>query len=157
MNWEAIGAVGELLGAILLLVSFIYLGVQVRETRKQMSLAGAQARADSLRELFALRMKKEFIVAEIKAESDPSQLSKEEARLLDYWFFAFLVLRQNNFYQRQVGILDKNQSGALDEMPLITKSDFYMGRWAAAKRQTGASFSPEFIAHVDGLIARRNT
>ena len=37
MNWEAIGAIGEIGGAVLLLASLIYLGVQIRDTKRQMS------------------------------------------------------------------------------------------------------------------------
>jgi len=42
MNWEAIGAVGEITGEVLLLDSLVYLGVRIRDTKRQMSAAGAQ-------------------------------------------------------------------------------------------------------------------
>ena len=32
MNWEAIGAVGELLSAMVVIASVIYLGIQIRAT-----------------------------------------------------------------------------------------------------------------------------
>ncbi len=35
MNWEAIGAVGEVLGAIGVIVTLGYLAVQIRPTREQ--------------------------------------------------------------------------------------------------------------------------
>lgn len=34
MNWEAIGAVGEILGAIAVLLSLAYLAVQIRQNLK---------------------------------------------------------------------------------------------------------------------------
>ena len=36
MNWDALGAVAELLGAIAVIVSIIYLAAQVRQTRLQL-------------------------------------------------------------------------------------------------------------------------
>jgi len=36
MNWEAIGAIAELLGAIGVIVSLIYLATQIRHSREQM-------------------------------------------------------------------------------------------------------------------------
>ncbi len=36
MNWEAIGAVGEALGAIAVIVTLIYLAIQTRKTGKVM-------------------------------------------------------------------------------------------------------------------------
>jgi hypothetical protein len=39
MNWDAIGAIGEVLGAIAVVVTLIYLGVQIRQNteREKMS------------------------------------------------------------------------------------------------------------------------
>jgi hypothetical protein len=36
MNWDALGAVGELAGSLLLLGSLIYLALQVRDAKNQM-------------------------------------------------------------------------------------------------------------------------
>ena len=41
MNWEALGAIAELIGAIAIIISIIYLALQVRQTRVQL-----QAQAD---------------------------------------------------------------------------------------------------------------
>ena len=37
MNWDAIGAIAELLGAIGVIASLIYLATQVRQNREQVS------------------------------------------------------------------------------------------------------------------------
>ena len=39
MNWEAIGAVGEILGAIAVLVTLLYLATQVRQNTRAMDVA----------------------------------------------------------------------------------------------------------------------
>jgi hypothetical protein len=36
MNWDAIGAIAELLGAIGVIASLIYLATQIRQSREQM-------------------------------------------------------------------------------------------------------------------------
>lgn len=43
MNWEAIGAIGELIGALVVVVSVLYLAVQVRQNTNQAKLSAAQA------------------------------------------------------------------------------------------------------------------
>ncbi|MGK0224582.1 MAG: hypothetical protein ACI9ON_003838 [Limisphaerales bacterium] len=43
MNWDAIGAVGEVTGSVVVLVSFVYLALQVRQNTKQTKLAAVQA------------------------------------------------------------------------------------------------------------------
>ena len=35
MNWDAIGAIAELLGAIGVIASLVYLGSQIRQSREQ--------------------------------------------------------------------------------------------------------------------------
>jgi hypothetical protein len=39
MNWDAIGAIGEIIGAIAVVVSLIYLALQVRQNTQQISLS----------------------------------------------------------------------------------------------------------------------
>lgn len=53
MNWEAIGAIGELLAAVGVLITLIYLAVQVRQANKQALLAAQQHRADAAREVLS--------------------------------------------------------------------------------------------------------
>jgi hypothetical protein len=43
VNWEAIGAVGEILGAVAVFLSLIYLAVQIRGSTKQSRAAMVQA------------------------------------------------------------------------------------------------------------------
>ena len=45
MNWDAIGAVGELVGGLLVLVSLVYLAAQIRQTNR---LAEADAERETL-------------------------------------------------------------------------------------------------------------
>jgi hypothetical protein len=51
VNWEAIGAVSELLGAIAVFVTLAYLAVQVRHAREDVRRSISQSRADAQREV----------------------------------------------------------------------------------------------------------
>lgn len=48
MNWEALGAIGEIIGAAGVIVSLLYLAGQVRNNSKQIRHAAAQAVLDKL-------------------------------------------------------------------------------------------------------------
>jgi hypothetical protein len=48
MNWEALGAIGEIIGAAGVIVSLLYLGSQVRNNSRQLRHAAAQAVLDKL-------------------------------------------------------------------------------------------------------------
>jgi len=45
MNWDAIGAIGQMLGSIAVLVTLIYLGVQLRHVRAETRRSMNQGRA----------------------------------------------------------------------------------------------------------------
>jgi len=51
VNWEAIGAVGELVGSLAVLVTIIYLAVQVKHARRQMQIASQRQRYETFRNL----------------------------------------------------------------------------------------------------------
>lgn len=48
MNWEAIAAVGEVSGAVAVVASVLYLGLQVREANRESRAASVHALQDSL-------------------------------------------------------------------------------------------------------------
>ena len=51
MNWEAIGAIGEVFGGVAVLATLIYLAVQVRQAKRQLKLNSVQIRAGHARDL----------------------------------------------------------------------------------------------------------
>jgi hypothetical protein len=55
MNWDEVGAIGQMLGSIAVFVTLGYLAVQVRHARAEMRRSVSQARADVGRDLFVLR------------------------------------------------------------------------------------------------------
>jgi len=48
LNWEAIGAVGEILGAIAVFVSLLYLALQLRHSNKLQETSAQMARAEAI-------------------------------------------------------------------------------------------------------------
>ena len=88
--------------------------------------------------------------ANLKAQRDPTSLSDKERALLTNWFYMFLSFMENNYYQRQKGVLDEEQSGALDSMPLVTDNDVHRKIWAQMNQRD--LFSDGFVQHVNELI-----
>ena len=39
MNWDAIGAVGEIIGAVVVIVTLLYVAKQIRQTSKSLEMA----------------------------------------------------------------------------------------------------------------------
>ena len=150
MNWDAIGAVGELLGAALLIGSLIYVAFQVRDAKTQIKSATSQARVDSYQNLVAVRLQPELANAELTSRKAPEKLTDLDR----FYMFAFLSMFmshwQNVYYQRRIGTLVDEQSGALDTLPLFKLSPYYITIWK--KGEWKGSFDTDFIQHVDSII-----
>jgi hypothetical protein len=48
VNWDAIGSIAEVIGAIAVVASLVYLGGQIQQNTKQLRIAGRQASQSSL-------------------------------------------------------------------------------------------------------------
>src|SRR5262245_22320707 len=69
MNWDAIGAIGQVLGSIAVFVTLVYLAIQVRHAREQSRRALSQARSEALRQILALQCDERVNRIRVKAES----------------------------------------------------------------------------------------
>jgi len=106
MNWEAIGAAGELLGSVAVLVTLVYLAVQVGHAKEQMARGARGARYEALRQLYTLSSSQELMSAHLSMNGrlgvEPTAWTRfvlecggtrEEAHLLNMqeWFRWSLV------------------------------------------------------------------
>jgi hypothetical protein len=69
MNWDAIGAVGELLGSFAVLVTLGYLAIQVRHARAEARRALSQGRMEANRALLLLDLDDQNLAARLKLEA----------------------------------------------------------------------------------------
>ena len=148
INWEALGAIGEIIGSIGVFVSLIYLAIQMRhgaaETRDasihsvmQLSI---QFRAESYTtELAEIRMK-------VAAQDTLSPL---ESLKFEGYLSALFELNELVFVQYQKNKLDpeyfdawQRRAQAAMSVPLVRKF------WA--KTKTG--YRASFIEHIDKLL-----
>lgn len=153
VDWSAIGAMGEIIGALAVVVSLIYLGRQVRE--------GARAtRAET--ELEAARMWSEFHarvahsadMATIwdRGHRDPTSLSEHEQQRFVWLVAEYFFLVEGLFKQRQLGFLS-DDSWEQHERTLagLLENQVVKEWW-----ESGVSpYSREFIVHLDSVRAAR--
>ena len=53
MNWEAVSAIAEMFASIAVLVTLIYLALQISQAKEQITLAGQRHRADAARDVLS--------------------------------------------------------------------------------------------------------
>ena len=53
MNWAAVSAIAELIAAVAILTTLVYLALQIRQAKEQITLAGQRHRADAARDVLS--------------------------------------------------------------------------------------------------------
>ncbi len=122
MNWEALGAIGETLGALGVIVTLVYLAIQIRQNTQSMqegrrlTLAQTyQMRADALQDMLVQASTSIIggIIVKLTEAGYPEdlsaldQLDTEELGRFRLWQIAQQSHWDNMHYQYQQGYLDE--------------------------------------------------
>ncbi|NIP14230.1 MAG: hypothetical protein GWM88_05645 [Pseudomonadales bacterium] len=148
MNWEAIGAFGESLGAIAVVVSLLYLAAQIRQNSRIVKGTTVHSITQTIQS--ELRWSADFREMFVKVIESPESLSKDEAFALGEWMTAAMMARQNEFIQFKQSLIDDSTwhgcRGILKNMLAIP----WVRTWWA--EFDNSVFTPEFIALVGSVL-----
>ncbi len=78
MNWDAIGAIGSILGALAVLATLVYLSVQVAQTQRIAKLQASQNLNDMFNQSFALVAMSPELARQVHRLERGDELSDEE-------------------------------------------------------------------------------
>lgn len=108
MNWDAVGAVGEIVGAVAVVLTLIYLALQVRQSANATQAFSIQTASSLDQEfLLALGTSKETAVLWASYLSAPEKLSDEERLQGAYLMASFIRRLENVYIQHRLGALSK--------------------------------------------------
>lgn len=153
MNWDAIGAIGEVAGALGVVASLIYLAKQIRHnTRTVQGQTIGMVTQNVLGELAPFvgpDLSREFLLA----ITDPQSLQPEQRARLDAWMILSFTARQNEFLQHRLGALDADVWRSTHQA-IRENLGHEWGRdwWDSVGRQR---LVPEFVEFVESLDWRR--
>lgn len=107
MNWEAIGAIAGLVGVGLVVVSLIYVGIQIRQSNKDSKSQSRQNLIDTFGLLqWELATKPELFAIIVNGISDWSKLSNMDKTKFDHVMGRYLWNLHRGILQCEDGILD---------------------------------------------------
>ena len=120
MNWEAIGAIGELVGGIAVIATLIYLAIQVRQSKtllernEKIALSQIyQARADARMSqvLAQAQSGKAEVISSVWGRPDLIDgLKGNDREIVRQYMTATIVHQDNILYQAKLGLLDAKTS-----------------------------------------------
>ena len=120
MNWEAIGAVGETVGALAVLVTLVYLAMQIRQNTKSVQAAAvdsANSQVSRIREVI-------FADADVanmyrRGTEDPASLSQDDTIRYRLLIHNIMLSLSNSITQASVSGLSK--TGSEVELPILCR------------------------------------
>ncbi len=152
MNWTAIGATGELFGAIGVIASLLYLARQMRSAAADTRRATAQAVFTKLNTAFETTSANPQLAGVfVRGTSDLSALSPEEAIQFSSVFFTLVRPYEELFYYSRAGAVNEWvwESVELLVLPALTTPGA-LEWWA--KRQSW--FTSAFQDHVAEVLPK---
>jgi hypothetical protein len=162
MNWEAIGAIAELLGAVGVIASLLYLSAQVRDSRGALRASASQQFDQSLHEtMMSPAIEPSLLKAVQGGMADLSQLDDEAVFQFNMWINGVMHRYDNAYYQYRMGMLDTDrwEMHRADIVAVISapgvaywwnlKPDNHTGNQRAGPTQ----YSHQFVALVEEILA----
>lgn len=152
MSWDAIGAIGEILGAIVVVATIFYLAIQIRQSHSSNQMATAARIAETADAwLGQLVRDKELNEIYQNGMRDYNSLDLSERSRFDLLIAQLLRAVESAWTQEKHGALDKNQwYGYKMTTRHVIGSP---GGRAAFNKLENTSFSPEFSAAIHEIIS----
>ena len=126
MNWNAIGAISEIIGTIVVVITLIYLAIQIRQNNKLLLSESRQALVTN--DVTSLTANLNYTEVFTKYISE-SALSKEEQLSISFMFALDLRNREFEYFQYTNGLLDEATWLAYQNVILINHSSELGRKW----------------------------
>jgi hypothetical protein len=158
MNWDAIGAIAELLGAVGVIASLIYLAKQIRHSGEQMQENTRAARSAAYQQFensIHDRAMSQVTVPGLArivmlGMSDLEQLDEEEGQQFALWKYGNMRGFDDAYYQYQLGMFDEGRwQMSIAELKWNLQHPGVITLW----EQMRLSLSPAFVAVVEEILA----
>ncbi|MEE8079677.1 MAG: hypothetical protein V3T18_11820 [Pseudomonadales bacterium] len=151
MNWDAIAAVGELIGAILVGATLIYLAFQLRQNTKALTSSTFQAVSSNM----ASNM--EFFAGDptisallVTAQDGLGELTAEERARFGYVMVMAFRRIEMVFVQRSLGFIDARLTEGFERSAISTFASSGAREWWEASKR---AFSDDFSSWIDQQLA----
>ena len=117
MNWDAIGAIGELLGAAAVLVTLVYLSIQIRQNSKMMKANSKQSISEATQQVMFKMLDEADIMHKVLNGGEFDGTDQTKA-----WLIVRAMFRgyEAQIYQYEVGLLEEAEWAALKRVILET-------------------------------------
>ena len=148
MNWTKVSAAAEILSSVAILVTLVYLVIEIQQNAEATQANTRQAMLASDQQFLELQVEN----PELHLLWYKSELSDEERIRLSYYLISHFRMRENNWFQHKNGMLDdatwRSYRGSIPAVLSTPRTRDWWHDFGVERL-----FDAEFIAAVDDLIA----
>ena len=148
MNWDAIGAVGEIIGALAVVCSLAYLALQIRNQNKEAQAAAVHQVIEGYRSSIRALQEPDMAEVWILGIDDFEQLDRAQKLRFNIYLTVTLRSFENAFYQWKQGKLEDDIWDALLQPLIGVKSTHAFSFFWRDRRH---HFRKGFADYVDEL------
>ena len=159
MNWDAIGAISEAVGALGVIITLAYLAMQIRQNNHTMdqhtsALASAAeiAASDQSGRQFTLLAQDSELADIIYRGNLGNELNPLERVRYDGYWFACFVYCQNAFLHNKRGYTGK-ASWQMFDVGFSQYMSFAGVDALWSQQRTQECFDPDFVAHINNKLS----
>ena len=140
------GAIAEVVGAVGVIASLVYLAIQIRQNTDMVAANTFQAISSTSTNLVTnMFQTPELIDALLQVVNQPEEMSQRDILILDLYFRALTRNFENYYYQHQKGFLDDEiWTGYVKALMEMLNLDVGKEYWGRNKQLFGKSYA-EFI------------
>ena len=147
MNWEAVGAIGEILGAVAVVVTLGYVAIQIRQNTATLNSTARQSLVDNDRHSLLAVLEHPDLIEKLGKGEELS--SSDQIRYTAIWILD-LRNREIEFLQYKAGVLDEAAWRSYQQtLHYSLGTDRDRRWWDKVGRE---SFDPDFVRMVDDFI-----
>ena len=148
MTLSDLASIGELVSGIAVLLSLIYLSLQVRQAEKNQRALMNQGVVTRNTDVVIFQSQPHINELASRVSQGETQFSAPEIRLLQSMLRATLVGAQDSFVQHHAGMIDKiTLENSRAAMSTLLSQPIFRALWRLGR----GSYAPEWVAQIDRL------
>jgi len=150
MSLEQASYLSQVVAAIAVLASLIFVGLQIRQNTRSQRVVAVDSLAAAIAAINVPAIESPALGAALsKALQDWGSASREQRIIAHYFLFSYFKLGENAWYQRKTRVLDTSQWIGWETMlRAFYHSEGVKTGWWPRRRH---AYSPEFQAYLTGL------
>ena len=151
MNWDAIGALGEIIGALAVVISVIYLSLQIKQNTAATRSLAHQEHFNAAQEFNSvIAASSELADLIVKANDENENITPSERIRLQHHYINVFTLWHSAFENRNKGLLDDSGWRVWNEgsKVVIQSQKAMRDTW----KQAGAIYGEKFVEHVNAVL-----